>query len=561
MKENLTDDAVNIVFASDNNFVRYLGTAILSLSANKLPETKVNITVLDDGINEVNRAKLRQCIIGENVNLDFIKIEALHLGNIQLPVNKRWTKTIYARLFIPDIVAYKRYIYLDGDVLIQSDLKKLFDTDLEGAPIGAVQDGSDADQKRKLLKYHHISINDYFNSGFLLVDADAWKCEKIGERAIEFLGKYAFLAPDQDALNCACMGSWKALDKNFNDHFGRENKNAVIIHYVQKPLRYFEYMCPAIKEMFFSYFRRTPWGSEKLVYPDYTWKNRIKKPTLRFLDSIGVWHIIADMREAALLRKIKKSMQTSPPGILEKCALVYRQWKKNPAVVAITHNRLVRGVIDLERTALCYFYKTFSWSHDRQFQFEGKNYDYFYSPHNFTYRNERIIEIPIAREAFKSVSPDQVLEIGNVLAQYYSTPHDVVDKYEVAAGVANADVETFDTPKRYQLIVSVSTMEHVGFDGEEEKEPLKISHSIENLKRLLVPGGRIIITVPLGYNMFLDELLERHELSIEGFCLKRVSRRNEWKEVPYDEARNARYDYPFPGVNVLFVGIYQKPKN
>jgi len=305
-RESHDAETVNIVFASDNNFVRYLGTAILSLSTNKLPETRVSITVLDDGISEENREKLRQCVARENVSLNFIKIEALHLGDIQLPINKRWTRTIYARLLIPNTIAYKKYIYLDCDMLIQSDLKKLFDIDLEGAPVGAVRDACGEENEKKLLKYHHISINNYFNSGLLLVDVDAWKREKIGERAIEFLKKYPFLAPDQDALNCACAGNWKVLDENFNDHSNEENKDAVIIHYVQKPLKYFSYLCPATRKIFFSYFRRTPWGGEKLIYPDRTWKNRIKKPTLRFLYFIGIWHVIANIREAAALRTMRK---------------------------------------------------------------------------------------------------------------------------------------------------------------------------------------------------------------------------------------------------------------
>ena len=235
-------------------------------------------------------------------------------------------------------------------------------------------------------------------------------------------------------------------------------------------------------------------------------------------------------------------------------------WKKSAAVVALVHNPVVRGGIDLIRTALYFLSKIFRRPFLREFTCGGKNYEYFYSTLNFTYRNERTVEVPIAWEACKTVPPDQVLEVGDVLTQYYHVPHDVVDKYDVIPRIINADVETFDTPKRYKLIVSISTIEHVGWDAPEERDAEKIPRSIENLKRLLAPGGRLVITMPLGCNDFLDELHEKHGLPIEGVFLKRVSLWNKWKEVPYGEVRGARYDHPFPAANALFIGMYQKPE-
>jgi hypothetical protein len=57
-----------------------------------------------------------------------------------------------------------------------------------------------------------------------------------------------------------------------------------------------------------------------------------------------------------------------------------------------------------------------------------------------------------------------ILEIGNVLSHYFPVNHDIVDKYEKADGVINQDVVHFYSPKKYDLIVSVSTLEHVGWD-------------------------------------------------------------------------------------------------
>jgi len=93
--------------------------------------------------------------------------------------------------------------------------------------------------------------------------------------------------------------------------------------------------------------------------------------------------------------------------------------------------------------------------------------------------------------------PDErILEVGNVLAHYYPHQHDVLDKYEQAPGVMNGDVVDFRPGKLYDLIVSISTLEHVGWD-EEPRDPLKFLRGVEHLTTLLAPGGRMLVTLPI----------------------------------------------------------------
>jgi cyclopropane fatty-acyl-phospholipid synthase-like methyltransferase len=51
--------------------------------------------------------------------------------------------------------------------------------------------------------------------------------------------------------------------------------------------------------------------------------------------------------------------------------------------------------------------------------------------------------------------------------------------------VINEDVVNFKSKKKYDLIVSISTLEHVGWD----EKPMKIPRAIENLKTLITPQG------------------------------------------------------------------------
>lgn len=189
------------------------------------------------------------------------------------------------------------------------------------------------------------------------------------------------------------------------------------------------------------------------------------------------------------------------------------------------------------------------------FTFRGHSYRYFWHRYNATWRNERAIEVPIARSFLAGVSPDDVLEIGNVLSHYGPVSHGVVDKYEQTEGVRNEDVCDFRTNKRYELILSISTLEHVGWD-EEPRDETKVLRAIENVCGLLAPEGKLVVTIPVGYNPAIDHMIEQGRISFtERTYLKRNPRRNQWHEVSDVEVRHPQYDRQTNCAHELLVGI------
>lgn len=192
------------------------------------------------------------------------------------------------------------------------------------------------------------------------------------------------------------------------------------------------------------------------------------------------------------------------------------------------------------------------------FIFQNKKYDYFYHLYNCTCLSERAVEIPIAWEIVRNYSGKRILEVGNVLSHYYSFPHDIVDKYEKSGKVINQDIVDFQPEEKYDLIVSVSTLEHVGFD-EEEKDPEKVLSAMDNLKKNLNPGGKIIATMSLGWNKELDRLLREGRLGFgKQYFMKKISDDNKWEEVGLSGLGNADYDYKTFSARGLFIGIYVK---
>jgi hypothetical protein len=193
------------------------------------------------------------------------------------------------------------------------------------------------------------------------------------------------------------------------------------------------------------------------------------------------------------------------------------------------------------------------------FELGGRSYPYFCHRYNLTWRNERIVEVPVIWELVQRFRGKRILEVGNVLSHYFPVEHDVLDKYERADGVLNQDLVDFRADGQYDLIVSISTLEHIGWD-ETPRDPGKVLRAIETLKACLRPGGTMLVTVPLGYNRDLDEHLRSGRLSfpVEHY-LKRVSRDNQWREVPRERMNDARYGYPYLAANDLLFATFEKP--
>ncbi|MBU3913364.1 MAG: hypothetical protein KKE50_04685 [Nanoarchaeota archaeon] len=184
------------------------------------------------------------------------------------------------------------------------------------------------------------------------------------------------------------------------------------------------------------------------------------------------------------------------------------------------------------------------------FVFQNKRYKYFYDAYNHTWANERAIEIPIILGELRK-SKVQFLEIGNVLGHYVDIPHEVIDKYDVSPGVINDDAATFQSKNKNSLIISISTLEHVGID-EEPKEQDKINLAIQNIIRNLKEGGKSIITVPIGYNCCLDKLIEEGKLFSHRLFFKRRLF-NVWKQCDWEDVKASKFSEDARGLAILYI--------
>ncbi|MEM0117513.1 MAG: hypothetical protein QXV32_03625 [Conexivisphaerales archaeon] len=207
----------------------------------------------------------------------------------------------------------------------------------------------------------------------------------------------------------------------------------------------------------------------------------------------------------------------------------------------------------------------------KTFTFRGEEYQYFYGDYNEAWSSERTVEIPIIWKSVREMRDRKILEVGNVLSHYFTISHDVVDKYEVWPGVINEDILTFNSRHRYDLIVSISTLEHIGFSIKRGvSDPHGFQNAISKLISLLKPTGRILFSVPLGYNPFLDNYIPTLAKFSKLTFMRRVSYDNRWCECTYEEAIKCKYGGfkirrstmpPYPRANAIIIGEISNAKS
>ncbi|MEJ2051834.1 MAG: hypothetical protein P8Y60_18740 [Calditrichota bacterium] len=190
---------------------------------------------------------------------------------------------------------------------------------------------------------------------------------------------------------------------------------------------------------------------------------------------------------------------------------------------------------------------------NKSIQFKGKELPLFFHRYNHTWLNERLIEIPIFKSLLDENKGKRILEVGNVLSHYFPVSHKIVDKYEKSENVINQDIVDFHPKKKYDLIISISTLEHVGYE-EKPQKPEKIFRAIENLRKLCADNGRIYVSVPVGENPFLDRYIRTGQIQFKPqYNYIRPSPR-EWKLTEYEKLKNVKHNSPYKFGNAVIIG-------
>lgn len=129
----------------------------------------------------------------------------LELVEVRLPPELEpihWlSPTTSARMLIPDLLDWPRCLYVDSDILCLADLTPVYRIDLEGFPLAAIRDDYDvADPMEVFTNYWRVPraqipatgypplpLEKLFCPGFMVMDCEAWRRERVSARYFEWL--------------------------------------------------------------------------------------------------------------------------------------------------------------------------------------------------------------------------------------------------------------------------------------------------------------------------------------------------------------------------------------
>lgn len=218
-KRHLGENVViDVFFASGNDFVQHLATAITSILKNSLPSEDFRFYILDGGITRKNKEKLNQCKNIKPFEIEYIKVDLSLFKDCPLtPDSSHIPKQTYYRYLIPLLKPnLEKCLYLDSDIVVEDSLKELWNTNIEGNYIAAVEElysGAPDDAKR-------LKTDTIFNAGMMLINIRKWVEDDISDllfqntQKLQKLGILKWL--DQDVMNYTFKDKIKFVSPRFN---------------------------------------------------------------------------------------------------------------------------------------------------------------------------------------------------------------------------------------------------------------------------------------------------------------------------------------------------------
>ena len=208
---------IDVLLVSNDKFCPHVATMLMSVAASTPGPLRANIVTNDASVE--SRRRVAHAVPS-------MEIRWLRCGSLEgLPRTSGIDPISYGRLFGPGQLHgdVERLIYLDVDTLVRHDLTPLWESDLDGKPVGAVRDAWVTWVGHPTLgipDYEALGFAarvPYFNAGVMVIDVQQWNDLNAEDRCLEFLSRQRDNRfADQDALNAIFYENWAPLPMRWN---------------------------------------------------------------------------------------------------------------------------------------------------------------------------------------------------------------------------------------------------------------------------------------------------------------------------------------------------------
>lgn len=203
---------INIAAITDKNYVNPLRVAIYSSIINKAKNSKYHFFIIGVELGKDDIEKLQK-LKTENVNITILNNEKYFYKKFKIDsITKYVTKADFLKFSLANIFPeFKKILYIDCDLIIQKDLKELYDNDFEDNYAIVVEELSDQHWARD------IGLKKYFNNGVMLLNLDKFRKDNIKIKLYLnrfFNKKNRFVT--QDSFNMVLQPKVKFTDFKYN---------------------------------------------------------------------------------------------------------------------------------------------------------------------------------------------------------------------------------------------------------------------------------------------------------------------------------------------------------
>lgn len=277
---------MDIVHCIDNSYVAQCGVTITSVCVNNVNEV-ILFHILTTNLSIFNREMLKKIVDKYRQKIIFYNVDEYLLNKCPLREGDHVSLATYFRILMPDILpkSLNKVLYLDCDLVVCKNIKRLWDTDISTHSLGAVYDGG-TDDIRTYNRLKYDIRQGYFNAGVLLVNLAYWREFHISNKLLKFIEQYPerLMFWDQDALNSVLIQTTKILPFKYNmldafytkelalrEEYLFEIEGALCdptIHHFSSPNKPWLKTCDhPLKSFFFEYLKRTSWNDKFPIYP------------------------------------------------------------------------------------------------------------------------------------------------------------------------------------------------------------------------------------------------------------------------------------------------------
>lgn len=219
--------------ACDRKYAEPTAVMLSSVDANgQVPDAIVIVSAFD--LDADSRALIRSGAGGLARHLRFVDMTREMMHEIDRGgFTDLYPVSVLGRLFIPNQISvpHARLLTLDSDMIVNASLRPLFALDMEDRVMAAIHDPP------------RIDDPDYFNSGLMLVDVDAYRRLDIASHCLQWIAQASNHPrwPDQDALNAVVGNNWHRLNREWNyfhydGHFNPAGyERARVAHFAANP--------------------------------------------------------------------------------------------------------------------------------------------------------------------------------------------------------------------------------------------------------------------------------------------------------------------------------------